>query len=199
MGIKVVSLIVLFAVFSLRVQASPYQDGDIVFHESLSNQSKAIQEATGSRWSHVGIIFQERGRWLVAEAVGPVRYTSLAKFIARGKKHEFRIYRLPGLTPDQKSELRNQADKFKGRGYDIYFEWSDNLIYCSEFVYKVFKAATGVDIGVIQKFRDLKLDGPFARRLIQLRLTDKGRALNLDEEIVTPASQISDSKLSLVR
>lgn len=178
--------------------ASPYQDGDLIFHESQSAQSKAIQEATASRWSHVGILFQENGRWLVAEAVQPVRLTTLAAFISRGKNHEYRIYRLPGLTHQQKDDLRAEAKKFFGRSYDIYFEWTDDLIYCSEFVYKVFNDALGIEVGVVQSFRDLKRDGPYARELIRRRLEDTGRSLRLDEAIVTPASQTQDLKLQLV-
>lgn len=180
------------------VFASPYQDGDLVFHESQSAQSKAIQEATTSRWSHVGIVFQKNGQWLVAEAVQPVRVTTLASFISRGRNQDYRIYRFPGLTNQQKTRLRKQAKKFLGKNYDIYFEWSQDRIYCSEFTYKAFLAATGIEIGIVQKFRDLKMDGPYARELIRRRLEDTGRALNLDEPIVTPASQILDPKLELV-
>lgn len=191
-------LLALTFLISPLAQAADYQDGDIIFHESRSAQSKAIQEATESRWSHVGIIFQERGKWQVAEAVQPVRVVSLSSFIARGKNKEYRIYRLPTLTGDQKKDLRQQVDKLMGQNYDIYFEWTDDLIYCSELVYKTFLKATGVEIGEVQKYRELKLEGPFVKELIKRRLIDTGRTLNLDESIVTPDSQVQDSDLILV-
>lgn len=193
-----ISLFACLVCHPLLAGAIRFQDGDLIFHESQSPQSKAIQEATGSRWSHVGLIFERQGQYFVAEAVQPVRVTSLAAFIARGKNQDYRVYRLPKLTEAQKKALQVQAQKLMGKNYDIYFEWSDERIYCSEFVYKTFLAATGVEVGVVQKFRDLKLDGPYVRELIKRRIEDTGRTLDLEEPIVTPASQVSDPQLELV-
>src|SRR5882757_2605456 len=54
-------------------------DGDIIFQTSTSRQSKAIQLATHSKYSHMGILFhnpnmfyQDPNGWSVFEAVGPV-------------------------------------------------------------------------------------------------------------------------------
>lgn len=193
-------MILLLALFSFlsAAHATPYQDGDIIFHESQSTQSRAIREATNSRWSHEGVLFQHQGKWFVAEGSQPTRLVSLSSFIARGVKQQYRIYRLPGLTPAQKQNLKEQFAKYAGKNYDIYFEWSDDRVYCSELVYKMFLGATGVEIGTVQKFRDLKMDGPYAQELIRRRLQDTRRKLDLNEPIVTPASQTLDPKLELV-
>lgn len=191
-------LFILSFFLGAKAFASVYQDGDIIFHESQSNQSKAIQEVTNSRWSHVGILFSDKNQWYVAEAVQPVKITPLASFIGRGKNKEYRIYRLPSLSETQRLDLKKQVSLYLGQNYDIYFEWSDDLIYCSELVYKTFLAATGIEIGTVQKFRDLKLDGPYAKELIRRRIIDTGRTLDPEENIVTPASQALDSKLELI-
>ena len=191
-------LAVSISLFSLPSFAVSYQEGDIIFQESQSSQSKAIQEATNSRWSHVGILFENSGEWFVAEAVQPVRLTRLQSFIARGKNQAYRIYRASGLTDQHRKNLRSQTLLLIGQNYDIYFEWSDDLIYCSELVYKVFQKAAGIEIGTVQKFKDLRLDGPYIKELIRRRIQDTGRVLNLDEPIVTPASQIIDPDLQLV-
>lgn len=190
-------MVSLFWVVTAAHGKTIYQDGDLIFHESKSTQSNAIREATESRWSHVGILFQEKGKWFVAEASRPVRVVTLSSFIAHGKDHEYRIYRLPTLSDPQKNQLKIEVERYLGMNYDIYFEWSDDLIYCSEFVYKTFYAVTGVEIGTVQKYRELKLDGPYAKELIRVRETD-GHRLNLEEIIVTPASQLNDSDLVLV-
>lgn len=154
---------------------------------------------TNSRWSHVGLLFLHRGDWHVAEAVQPVKLTPLRSFIARGKDKAYRIHRVPGGLSDlQKKALRRQVGTLMGQNYDIYFEWSDDLTYCSELVYKTYLKAVGVQIGIVQKFRDLKLDGPYAKELIRRRLKDTGRTLDPEEPIVTPASQAADAKLELV-
>jgi len=194
------SILASLLILTLSALASPppYQNGDIIFHESQSNQSKAIREATNSRWSHVGILFEKNGKWFVAEAVQPVKLTSLSSFIARGKNRDYRVYRLPGLSEAQQLAMREEAASYLGKNYDLYFEWSDDLIYCSELVYKVFQKVTGVEIGTVQQYRDLKLDGPYVKELIRRRLTDTGRALQPEEFIVTPASQVEDDDLVLV-
>lgn len=193
-------LVLGFLVTSLPAAAQPttYQDGDLIFHESRTRQSRAIQEATNSRWSHVGILFFRQGHWYVAEAVQPVRFTMLTSFIARGKNQDYEIYRVPGLTESQQENIRTEVDKFMGQNYDPYFEWSDDSIYCSELVYKTFIEATGIEVGQVQKFGDLRLDGPYVKELIRRRIEDRGRTLDLKEPIVTPASQINDERLRLV-
>ena len=105
---------------------------------------------------------------------------------------------MPGISSEQKNLLRQEVNSWMGRSYDIFFEWSDDLIYCSELVYKTYLKATGVEIGLVQKFRDLKLDGPYAKALIERRLKEKGRPLDLEEAIVTPATQALDEKLEIV-
>jgi hypothetical protein len=193
--------VVLFCLLQFQfasANSALYQDGDLIFHESQSPQSLAIKEATKSKWSHVGILFANRGKWYVAEAANGVTYTPVGDFIARGKNGVYRIYRLPGLTEAQRQELQKQVNKVVGRNYDIYFEWSDDLIYCSELVYKTYLAATGIEIGRVQKFRDFNLNGPYLKELIRRRIVETGRTLNLEEAIVTPAAQIFDPKLELI-
>ncbi|UOF02203.1 YiiX/YebB-like N1pC/P60 family cysteine hydrolase [Bdellovibrio reynosensis] len=198
MKTSALSMLFLSFLFSFSSFAATYQDGDIIFHESQGVQSKAIQEATGSKWTHVGMLFYKEGQWQVAEAVQPVRFTSLSSFISRGKNKAYRIYRVPGLTSENRKDLRLQLAPFVGADYDIYFEWTDDLIYCSELVYKVFKKATGIEVGHVQKFRDLNLGGPYVKALIKNRLENTGRELDLNEPIITPVAQIKDAKLKLV-
>ena len=53
------------------------QNGDLIFQTSLSGQSKAIQLATNSKYSHCGIIFIDNDEYYVFEAIQPVRVHSL--------------------------------------------------------------------------------------------------------------------------
>lgn len=192
----------VFTAFS-RAASPELHEGDLVFQQSQSAQAGAILEATGSPWSHVGILLKNEdsrrgGEWVVAEAGGKVQLTPFAKFIRKGKDGLYRIYRARDLKPDQVPALYAAIQSMIGKPYDLYFEWSDQAIYCSELTYKALKAATGVDIGTVQKFSDLKLDGPLVQLMIWLRLTRTGRKLNPNEAIVTPISQMSDPRLDLI-
>lgn len=201
---KLVSFVFAFVLSALlqpalSVAAPAYREGDLIFHQSKGFQSLAILEATGSPWSHVGIIFKNKsGGWVVAEASQPVRIVSLTSFMNRGRDGGYRIYRARDFKAAQVPALRAAVETEIGKPYDIYFEWSDDSIYCSELVYKAFQKATGIELGDVQKFSDLRLDGPFVRALIQQRLTKTGRELNPNEPIVTPISQMNDADLELV-
>lgn len=133
------------------VNQGAIQDGDIIFQTSLSEQSKAIQLATKSEYSHCGIIFKEGNDFFVFEAVQPVKRTPLDQWITRGKNGKYMIKRLKNadqvLTPDALSKMKEIGNQFFGKKYDLTFEWSDDKIYCSELVWKIYQRATGMKIG----------------------------------------------------
>ena len=173
--------------------------GDIIFHKSQSKQSKAIKEASQSEWTHVGILVSQNNEWYVAEAIGPVVSTKLQDFINRGKDKEYKIYRFKYFDAISMEDKLLEAIKKQNKAYDIYFEISDESTYCSELVYKAMLEVTGHEVGVVQQFKDLKLTGPQVKALIKRRLTDKGRVLDPEEPIITPASQMLDPQLTLIK
>src|SRR5688572_24741167 len=67
------------------------KNGDLIFQTSLSAQSKAIQIATKSKYSHCGLVYKEGNNFNVLEAVQPVKKTSLDSWIARGQNGKFVI------------------------------------------------------------------------------------------------------------
>jgi hypothetical protein len=74
-----IALLIIVAALSACSGGENYrpQDGDIVFQTSKSPQSRAIQLATGSRYSHMGIVYLRGGVPFVFEAVQPVKLTRL--------------------------------------------------------------------------------------------------------------------------
>jgi hypothetical protein len=174
---------------------SSLRDGDIIFHESRSSQSQAIQLATKSRYSHMGILYRERGQWLVYEAVQPVKSTPLDEWIRRGKDGQFVVKRLRDtLTPAALTRLRSAGERYRGRNYDLYFEWSDDRIYCSELVWKMYKNAIGVEIGHLQKLRDFDLSHPAVRSKMRERYGNRipaERSLTTDRNLKGSAVQLA--------
>lgn len=75
------------------------QAGDIVFHTSLSSQSIAVQAATRSPYSHMGIVLMKHGKPYVFEAVQPVKYTPLQAWLDRGKNKRYVVKRLAPPRP----------------------------------------------------------------------------------------------------
>lgn len=170
-------------------------NGDLIFQTSLSRQSKAIQLATKSKYSHCGLIYKDGKDFYVFEAVQPVKLTSLDKWIARGQDGKFVIKRLKNadqvLTPSVIEKMREVGDQFKGKNYDLTFEWSDDKIYCSELIWKIYQRATGLKIGRLQKLKDFDLTDKAVQTKMKERYGDK---IPMDETVISPIS-IYDSDL----
>jgi hypothetical protein len=181
------------------VHAAALQDGDIVFHTSRSAQSVAVQRATGSRYSHMGIVLMRGGKPFVFEAVQTVRYTPLAQWAARGNGGHYVAKRLRNagtlLTPGAIARLHAKTSDFEGRPYDLTFEWSDGRIYCSELVWKLYQRALGVRIGELQKIREFNLSDPAVRAKMRERYGDK---VPMDEPVISPVAMFDSPLLKTV-
>lgn len=177
-------------------QPPPMRDGDLIFHTSRSTQSLAIQRATGSRYSHMGVVLYRDGKPWVYEAVGPTVYTPLNRWIARGEGGHYVLKRLRApLSTAQQRKLRAQADSFGGLDYDSSFEWSDKKMYCSEVVWKLYDRSLGIKIGRLQRLRDFKLDDPVVKAKLRERY---GKTVPLDEPVISPAAMFESPLLVTV-
>ncbi len=174
------------------------KNGDLIFQTSLSGQSKAIQLATNSKYSHCGLIFKRKGtpaKWYVLEAVQPVKYTPLDKWIARGEKGKYVIKRVvtdPMLPAPMLERVREIGEGFIGKKYDLAFEWSDEKIYCSELIWKAYKRATGLEIGELEKLKDFDLTNAVVQQKMKERY---GNKLPVNEPVISPASVFNSERL----
>ena len=179
--------------------AATLKDGDIIFHTSRSAQSVAVQRATGSRYSHMGVVLLRDGKPYVFEAVSTVRYTPLAQWTARGNGGHYVVKRLRDadklLTPGAVARLHARTSDFAGRPYDLTFEWSDGRIYCSELVWKLYQRALGVRIGELQKIREFNLTDPAVRAKMRERYGDK---VPMDEPVISPVAMFDSPLLTTV-
>jgi hypothetical protein len=176
------------------------QDGDIIFQTSMSAQSKAIQLATKSEYSHCGIIFKTDSGFVVFEAVQPVKYTPLSNWIARGKDQHYIIKRLKNskviLTPEALTKMKEIARRFSGKSYDIYFDWSDDKIYCSELVWKLYRRSTGIQVGNLQQLREFDLNSEVVKQKMKDRY---GNNIPLDDTVISPVSILKSPVLYTVK
>ena len=176
--------------------ANALRDGDIIFHTSRSAQSAAIQRATHSKWSHMGVIFMRDGKPYVYEAIATVRSTPLERWTARGDHGRYVVKRLKrSMTVEQAGKLRRSAGKYSGKPYDLYFEWSDGRIYCSELVWKMYRDALGLEIGARQKLREFDLTDPAVKAKMRERY---GSRVPLDEPVISPGAMFDSPLLVTV-
>jgi len=182
-----------------RARILPLKAGDIIFQTSQSTQSNAIQLATHSKYSHCGIVFKYANDFFVYEATKTVSLTALEKWIARGQDGQFVVKRLKNdeqiLSTETLMKLNNAQNKFYKKEYDKYFSWTDNQIYCSELVWKMYRDATGLQIGNLQQLRDFDLTSTEVKEKIKERY---GENIPLNDTVISPVSIFNSDLLKTV-
>jgi hypothetical protein len=176
-----------------------FQNGDIIFQTSQSAQSKAIQLATHSEWSHCGMIYKEGAKYFVYEAVQPVKLTPLDKWIARGENRHYVVKRLKNaetvLTPNALQKMKRAGEKFAGKNYYVHFEWSDEKIYCSELIWKIYKEGTGLELGTLEQLKDFDLSNQVVQTKMKARYGEK---IPMGEKVISPVAVFNSELLMLI-
>ena len=191
---KIITFSVLITVslisFKFKVN-NIYKEGDIIFQTTSGLTGKAIQLATHSKYNHCGVLFFENNEWIVYEAVQPVRKTSLKEFNARG---EGVVKRLKNkvLTSDEISKLKTVFKIYEHKDYDEAFSWSDERIYCSELVYKLYNNGLNIELCKPKSLKEFDLTNP----LVKEKLNEKyGNKIPLNELMVSPEDIYKSSLL----
>ncbi len=170
-----------------------FRSGDILFQHLPGKLGSVICDVTNSPLSHCGMVVERQGELQVIEAVGPVRYISLKKWLQQGDQGHFMQMRLKGVSAKQIDSTIAAAEIMLGRPYDIQYELDDGKIYCSELVYKAWLNGTEIEVGEKEKLGSLKWQGneAFIR-------TITGGSIPLERVMVTPASVARCPRLKLM-
>nr|AYM52839.1 hypothetical protein [Myxococcaceae bacterium MCy9487] len=173
--------------------AAKVRTGDLVFQTSGSQQSKAIQKATHSPLSHVGLVEVTPKGTFVVEAVQPVKRTPFEQWVARGVKGQLLVLRPTGVDDAAKQRAVTEAKRHLGKPYDVLFGWGDEAMYCSELVRKAYGAGAGVEYGKLEKLGALDVAG------LKREISERYRGpIPVDLELVTPASLAADPRMEVV-
>jgi protocatechuate 3,4-dioxygenase beta subunit len=196
----VVALVIVLGIPAGAASVAPVRDGDLIFQTSKSAQSIAIQRATHSPFSHMGMIVHRQGGPFVFEAGGTVEYTPLDAWIASGSGGTYVVKRLRDAdarwTAAALERMRNVLRGLEGRPYDTLFEWSDQRMYCSELIWKVYDRVLQVQIGELQQLREFDLGDPEVQRQMRERYGDN---VPLEEPVISPAAMYASPLLEVVQ
>ena len=169
---------------------SPHE-GDIVFQSLHKNPLViAIEGITRSKYSHCGIIIKKNSKWMVLEAVGPVKETPLLSWILQSRDFKIDAYRLKPKFQKNIPNMIKEANKFKGLPYDIHYKMDNEKIYCSELIYKAYKNATGENLGELVKLKNLNWV-PYKFTIEYF----EGGAVPEDRQMIPPVSIANSEKL----
>jgi len=156
-----------------------------------------VRALTGSRWTHMGVIFNEPAGPLVLEAVSPVRKTPFRSWVNHGRDHLYVVKRLreadARLPSDVVQKMRKLSVAWLGRPYDLRFRWDDDALYCSELAYKLFDRAAQVRLGKLERAMDMNLNDERVQKALRSRFADA--KFEPTETVVTPDSIFNDDQL----
>ncbi len=182
---------------SIAKSEDSLREGDIIFQTNTSGQGLAIQLATHSKYTHVGVLFLHDSEWMVYEAVEPVQMISLKAFKERGDSGKFVIKRLgagQSLTGPQLALMKTYVTRQLGKHYDMHFAWDDSRMYCSELVWKCYNSAA-LNIGTLRKLKDFDLSAPLVRKIMSDRYGDK---IPYTQTVVSPGDIFDNPALVVV-
>ena len=82
-------------------------------------------------------------------------------------------------------KMKDIGNQFTGKDYDINFEWSDNKIYCSELIWKIYKRGAGLEIGKLEKIKDYDFTNPKVQQKAKERY---GNNIPEEEMVISPVA-----------
>ena len=128
------------------------KEGDIIFQISKSRQSLAVQWATGSIYSHCGVIVEKEGEFYVLEASNVVKLTPYKEWCKRGR---FGYYTTRRITDN---DIKIEYDKYLGIPYDLAFKFHNGKYYCSELVLVIYKEQFNIEICEPRPVKEYNID-----------------------------------------
>lgn len=139
---------------STAFDAADLQDGDLVFRRGRDAIADAVMAySEGARYSHVGAIVVRYGRPFVIHAIpgegsdpGGVVEEPFAVFGSPAAAADLGVYRLRGLTKEQRASIVRYLESQRGKPFDLELRVSDDSEqYCTELVVAAMNA-----VGVLQ-------------------------------------------------
>jgi hypothetical protein len=183
-----------------KKQSGPaLQNGDIIFIVNPAGQGKAIQLATKSKYTHVGIVFIENGKTYVYHAVEPVTKSELEDFVAMSADGTYSIKRLKDqsvLTSTVISQMKKEATQKLGIHYDLGFNWSDEELYCSEYVWKLYEHSLKLEIGKPRPMKEFDLSHPKVKYIMEQRY---GKDIPYNEKMISPGDMYNSAYLEEIK
>ena len=178
----------------LSAQDAPITDireGDVIFHTSQSSQSPLIQIGTRSHITHCGIVVVKEGKHYVLETLKTLVLTPLDKFILRGKDGKYWLKR------SDKEDIKIDYAHYLGKSYDFAFSFDNDIYYCSELVYDIYKRQLGIELCTPKQIGDYLILG--TDKLDKIEEAMSRRGITKEQYAVAPVDIFESEHLYNVR
>ena len=167
------------------------REGDVIFHTSQSSQSPLIQIGTRSHITHCGIVVIKDGKPFVLETLKTLVLTPLDKFIARGKDGKYWLKR------SDRENIKIEYAHYLGKPYDLAFSFDNDIYYCSELVYDIYKNQLGIELCKPKQVGDYLILG--TDKLDKIENTMQRRGITKEQYAVAPVDVFESEYLHSVK
>ena len=178
----------------LSAQDTPITDvreGDVIFQTSQSSQSPLIQIGTRSHITHCGIVVIKEGKPYVLETLKTLVLTPLDQFVARGKDGKYWLER------SDKENIKIDYTHYLGKPYDLAFSFDNDIYYCSELVYDIYKNQLGIELCKPKQVGDYLILG--TDKLDKIENTMQRRGITKEQYAVAPVDVFESEYLYSVK
>ncbi|MBK6521324.1 MAG: hypothetical protein IPG08_02770 [Sphingobacteriaceae bacterium] len=80
--------------------------------------------------------------------------------------------------------------------YDLGFNWSDEELYCSEYVWKLYDHALKIELGKLRPLKEFDLSHPKVQQIMKQRY---GKHIPYDEKMISPGDMYNSTLLEEIK
>lgn len=165
------------------------REGDVIFQESKSWQSPLIRLGTRSHITHCGVVVMRGGKPYVLETLKTLTLTPLNKFIKRGNGY--------WLKRPKVENIKIKYNNYLGKPYDIGFKSDNNIYYCSELVYDIYKKQLDIELCEPRKVSNYLILG--TNHIPKIKREMKKRGITMKQKVIAPRDIFNSDELEFVK
>lgn len=151
----------------IQVDTTGLRNGDLIFREGPSFNSKIVKSMSDSKFSHVGMVYKSNGRWMVVHAVPDeseshetdfVKCEPIESFLDPSKAKSSKFMRVKCNNQQALHAVKYALSKVNNKTlFDNDYDLNDTTrLYCTELVWQAYKHQ---GINLISKFHKISFLG----------------------------------------
>lgn len=151
----------------IKLDTTELQNGDLIFREGPSLNSKIVKSMIDSKFSHVRIVYKSKGRWMVIHSVPDesesdetdfVKCEPIESFLDPSKAKSSKFMRVKCNNQQALNAVKYAISKAdKKTLFDNDYDLNDTTrLYCTGLVWQAYKHQ---GINLISKFHKISLRG----------------------------------------
>lgn len=152
---------------ALFINTTDLRNGDLIFREGPSFNSKVVRTLSDNQFSHVGMVYKHKGKWMVVHAVPDesethetdyVKCESIESFLDPSKAKSSKFMRIKCSDCIALNAVKYAINKAKNKTlFDNDYDLGDTTrLYCTELVWQAYKHE---GINLCPKFKKVTILG----------------------------------------